>query len=98
MSSAATLTYTLVSMVGLPFWVAVIGAAIGTAVIGYIIEVLFVDKWVDDHTASMLITLGIYLITTTGIVLLFGPSRSAAFHFRSAARCGQADFTSRIPA
>ena len=75
------LTYTLVSMVGLPFWLAVIGAAIGTAVIGYIIEVLFVDKWADDHTASMLITLGIYLITTTGIVLLFGPEPVSGFSF-----------------
>ena len=45
------MTYTLVSMVGLPFRMAVIAAAIGTAVIGYIIEVLFVDKYVDDHNA-----------------------------------------------
>lgn len=84
------LTFTLVSMVGLPFWIAVIAAAIGTGIIGYFIEVLFVDKWAADHTASMLITMGIYMISTTVLIVIFGPEPVSGFSFpvRGAFRWG----------
>lgn len=75
------LAFTLANIVGLPFWLAVLGAAAGTAIIGYIIEVLFVDKYVNDHTASMLITLGIYMIMTTAIIVIFGPEPVSGFKF-----------------
>ena len=75
------LAFTLANIVGLPFWLAVLGAAAGTAIIGYIIEVLFVDKYVNDHTASMLITLGIYMIMTTVIIVIFGPEPVSGFKF-----------------
>ena len=51
-------TYALGSAFGFPFPVAVVAAALGTAAVGYLIEVVFVDKYVDDHNATMLITLG----------------------------------------
>jgi len=75
------LTFALVSVVGLPFWIAVIAAALGTAVIGYLIEVFFVDKWASDHTASMLITMGIYMISTTILIMIFGPEPVSGFSF-----------------
>lgn len=65
---AFTLSHTL----GLPFVVAVALATLGTAALGYLIEMLFVEKYVADHLATMLITLGIYQILTTGITLAYG--------------------------
>lgn len=64
--------FTLTHALGLPFVVAVILATLGTALVGYLIEVLFVEKYVADHLATMLITLGIYQIMTTGITLAYG--------------------------
>jgi branched-chain amino acid transport system permease protein len=75
------LAFTLANIFGLPFWLAVLGATAGTAIVGYIIEVLFVDKYAHDHTASMLITLGIYMIMTTAIIIIFGPEPVSGFKF-----------------
>lgn len=65
--------YVFTSLVGLPYPVAVVIAALGTGVLGYVIERVFIDKYVNDHIATMIITLGLYLIITTGIILVFGP-------------------------
>jgi branched-chain amino acid transport system permease protein len=83
-------TYALASGLGVPFPVAVVAAAVGTAAVGYLIEVLFVDKYVDDHNATMLITLGIYMVMTTAIVVVFGPEPVSNFGFpvRGALRAG----------
>jgi len=75
------LAFAVSSGMGLPFPIAVIGAAIGTALIGYLIETFFVDKYVDDHNATMLITLGIYLVVTTVIIIIFGPEPVSGFSF-----------------
>jgi branched-chain amino acid transport system permease protein len=64
--------YSLSHTLGLPFVAAVVLAAIGTGVIGYIAELLLVDKYVNDHLATMLITLGMYLIMNTGIIQIYG--------------------------
>lgn len=64
--------FALTHMVGLPYPVALVLAALGTGAFGYAIEILFVDKHVVDHLATMLITLGIYQIVVTGITLTFG--------------------------
>ena len=66
------LAYTLSQHLGLPYWVAVIFAGVGTGVLGYVVEILFVEKYVSDHLATMLITLGIYQVLTTGITLVYG--------------------------
>lgn len=66
------LAFTLSQTLGLPFVLAVVLATIGTAALGYLIEMLFVEKYVADHLATMLITLGIYQILTTGITLVYG--------------------------
>src|SRR5205823_6182822 len=54
---------------GLPYLPAVVVATLATGVLGYVIERLFVEKYVVDHLATMLITLGIYQIMTTGITM-----------------------------
>ena len=55
-------------------------ATLATGVLGYVIERLFVEKYVVDHLATMLITLGIYQIMTTGITLVYG-AEPAEFRF-----------------
>jgi len=65
---AFTLTHTF----GLPFSVALILAALATGAVGCLIEIVFVEKYVADHLATMLITLAIYQIMITGITLLYG--------------------------
>jgi branched-chain amino acid transport system permease protein len=64
--------FTLSHSLGLPFAAAVIVAALATGGVGYLIETLFVNRRVADHLATMLITLGIYQIMTTGITLVYG--------------------------
>ncbi|MBD0316670.1 MAG: branched-chain amino acid ABC transporter permease [Nitrospiraceae bacterium] len=83
-------TYALVSSLGFPFPLAVVAAAIGTAAVGYLIEVIFVDKYVDDHNATMLITLGVYLVMTTVLIVIFGPEPVSGFGFpvRGTVRAG----------
>jgi branched-chain amino acid transport system permease protein len=66
------LAFALTHSLGLPYPVALVLAALGTGALGYVIEVLFVDKQVVDHLATMLITLAIYQIAITGITLTFG--------------------------
>lgn len=72
--------FSLVHAVGLPYPAAVVVAALATGVVGYVVEMLFVEKYVVDHLATMLITLGIYQIMVTGITLIYG-AEPAEFHF-----------------
>lgn len=74
-------TFLLAKTVGLPFVVAVLGAVIAVAIIGYLIEVIFVDKYTDDHTASMLITLGLYMIMSTILGKIAGHEPVSGFRF-----------------
>jgi branched-chain amino acid transport system permease protein len=64
--------YSLSHTLGVPFVPAVLLAALGTGVLGYLIEMVFVEKYVVDHLGTMLITLGIYQIMTTGITVVYG--------------------------
>lgn len=66
------LTYSLSHALGLPFALAVMLATLGTAVIGYIVEVVLIEKFVTDHLATMLITLGFYQVMITLIVVFYG--------------------------
>jgi branched-chain amino acid transport system permease protein len=65
---AFTLSHTL----GVPFPLALLLSALATGAVGYVIEYLFVERYVVDHLASMLITLGIYQVMITGITLVYG--------------------------
>jgi len=64
--------FSLSQTFGLPFIVAVLLATIGTGVLGYAIQTVFVARYVTDHLATMLITLGIYQIMTTGVTYVYG--------------------------
>lgn len=66
------IAYSLSALLGLPFVAAVLIATLVTGILGYVVQRLFVDKYVSDHLATMLITLGIYQIMTTGVTYFYG--------------------------
>lgn len=72
--------YSLTHAAGLPYPLAVVLATVGAGVVGYFVEVLIVDKYVNDHLATMLLTIGVYQIATTGIIQVYGPE-PAEFRF-----------------
>jgi branched-chain amino acid transport system permease protein len=74
------LAFTFSHSLGLPYVAAVALAVLSTAALGYVIEMVFVEKYVVDHLATMLITLGIYQIMTTGITMIYG-AEPAEFRF-----------------
>jgi branched-chain amino acid transport system permease protein len=73
---AMSLTQTL----GVSYFPAVILATLIIGGIGYAVEVIFVEKYVVDHLATMIITLGVYQIMTTAITVIYGPE-PADFRF-----------------
>ena len=66
------IAYSLSQSLGVPFAAAVLIAALATGVIGYLVEVVVVERNVSDHLATMLMTLGIYQIITTGMTAAYG--------------------------
>ncbi len=74
------LAFTFTHSLGLPYVVAVLLAMVGTAILGYVVEMLLVEKYVSDHLATMLITLGFYQILITGITSVYG-AEPAEFRF-----------------
>jgi branched-chain amino acid transport system permease protein len=74
------IAFSLSHSLGLNYVFAVLLATLATGVIGYVIETIFVEKYVADHLATMLITLGIYQVMTTGVIMVYG-SEPAEFRF-----------------
>jgi branched-chain amino acid transport system permease protein len=64
--------FSLVNGLGVPFFFAAIIAAIAAGVVGYLVEIFIVHKLVEDHLATMLVTLGLYLMMTTGLTAIYG--------------------------
>ena len=67
------LAYAAVSKLGLPYPVAVLAAVAGTAALGYLFELLLIERCVEDQLSTMMLTLGLYLVISTGVLLVFGP-------------------------
>ncbi|WP_114912999.1 branched-chain amino acid ABC transporter permease [Acidibrevibacterium fodinaquatile] len=65
--------YAAVSDAGMPYPIAVLLAVIGTGVLGWLFEVLLVERCVDDHLATMMLTLGLYLVISNAMLIVFGP-------------------------
>ncbi|WP_321792467.1 branched-chain amino acid ABC transporter permease [Burkholderia pyrrocinia] len=66
------IAYSLSQSMGVPFFFAVLIAALATGVLGYLTEVLVIERYVTDPLATMLITLGIYQIIATGVTVSYG--------------------------
>jgi branched-chain amino acid transport system permease protein len=74
------LAYASVHHLGVPYPLAVLIATLGTAALGYVFEYVFLERLVDDHLATLMLTLGFYLVMTTGVLVAFGPE-SPEFRF-----------------
>jgi branched-chain amino acid transport system permease protein len=74
------LAYSAVTFLGVPYLLAVVLAALGTAALGYLFERFVLDRVIDDHLATLMLTLGLYLVMSSGILVTFGP-QSPAFTF-----------------
>jgi len=54
--------YWMTAALSLPYPVAVLAAVIATAALGYLFELFFIERFVNDQLATMMLTLGLYLI------------------------------------
>src|SRR3954447_9881597 len=65
--------YSCVAYLGFPYPLAVIVAVLATAALGWIFELFFLERLVDNHLATLMLTLGLYLIISTSLLSAFGP-------------------------
>jgi branched-chain amino acid transport system permease protein len=83
------LAYAAVHYLGAPYPLAVIAAALLSAGLGYVFELFLVERRVDDHLATLMLTLGLYLMLSTGLLVVFGPeSPEFAFPITGTLRSG----------
>ena len=81
--------YSCVSLLGLPYPLAVLVAVLATAALGWVFELLMIERLVDDHLATLMLTLALYLIISTGVLAIFGPiSMDFTFPVTGAFRAG----------
>lgn len=72
--------YAVVHFLGWPYWAGVIGATLATALLGAIFELVFIERRADDELATLMLTLGLSSIVTTGLIVGFG-AESPQFTF-----------------
>ncbi|WP_158931916.1 branched-chain amino acid ABC transporter permease [Acidisphaera sp. S103] len=81
--------YSCVAYAGLPYPLAVLVAVIATGALGWIFELYLLERMVDDHLATLMLTLGLYLVMSTGLLTIFGPlSMEFAFPVKGAMHLG----------
>jgi branched-chain amino acid transport system permease protein len=81
--------YASVHYLGVPYFVAVAIAVFASGVLGYVFELFLLERVVEDHLATLMLTLGLYLIMATGVLVTFGPeSPEFAFPVRGTWRSG----------
>ena len=74
------IAYAAVTGLGVPYPVAVLLAVLATAALGWLFQLLLVERVVADHLATLILTLGLYMVLSTGVLVTFGPeSRQFAF-------------------
>ncbi|MGE0418609.1 MAG: branched-chain amino acid ABC transporter permease, partial [Acetobacteraceae bacterium] len=60
--------YSCVALLGLPFPVAVVIAVLATAALGWLFELFLLERLIDDHLATLMLTLGLYLVTSNTLL------------------------------
>src|SRR3954453_16599173 len=81
--------YSCVAYAGLPYPLAVLVAVLATGALGWVFELFLLERLVDDHLATLMLTLGLYLIMSTGLLTVFGPlSMDFTFPVTGALRMG----------
>ncbi len=64
--------FAVVNQLGLPYPVAVLVATAACAGLGFVFELLVLERHIDDHLATMMLTMGLYLVMGTALVVAFG--------------------------
>jgi branched-chain amino acid transport system permease protein len=65
--------YSCVAYTGLPYPLAVLVAVLATGALGWVFELFLLERLIDDHLATLMLTLGLYLVMSTGLLTVFGP-------------------------
>src|SRR3954467_7605709 len=63
--------YSCVAGLGLPYPLAVVVAVLATAALGWLFELFMLERLVDDHLATLMLTLGLYLVISSGMLTIF---------------------------
>ena len=66
-------TYSLMTGLGLPYALALIAAVLGVAAVGYVMELLLIEKIVDNHEGTLIVSLGFYFVVIAALTLFYGP-------------------------
>lgn len=83
------ITYSCVMWFGLPYPLGVLVAVLVTAAFGYLFELFLLERLVDDHLATLMLTLGLNLMMSTGLLTAYGPlGMDFAFPVSGAIRLG----------
>ena len=81
--------YASVHYLGVPYALAVVLAVLASGLLGYLFEVFLLERVVEDHLATLMLTLGLFLVMATGVLVTFGPeSPEFAFPVRGTWRHG----------
>jgi len=72
--------YYCTSTLGLPYAVAVLFSLAATAILGWLFEAIVLERVIDDHQATLMVTMGFYLVMATTILVVFG-AESPQFSF-----------------
>ena len=81
--------YSCVAGLGMPYPLAVVAAVAASAALGWLFELLLLDRLVDDHLATLMLTLGLYLVMSNGLLRIYGPlSMEFAFPVSGSVRMG----------
>jgi branched-chain amino acid transport system permease protein len=69
----------VVSKLGMPYPLAVLIATLACAALGALFELAVLERHINDHLATMMLTMGLYLVMGTALVLVFG-TEPVEFH------------------
>lgn len=72
--------YYFSAVLGLPYVVALVIALASTFILGWLFEALILERVIDDHQATLMVTMGFYLVLATAILMIFG-AESPEFSF-----------------
>lgn len=83
------IAYSSVHYLGVPYPVAVLIAVAGTALAGYLFERWLLERVIEDPLSSLILTLGLYMAISSGVLVMFGPdSVEYRFPLTGALRAG----------
>jgi branched-chain amino acid transport system permease protein len=65
--------YYVTQTLGMPYVLGVLAAVVATAALGYVFELVVLEPRIDDHLATIVLTLGLSLILGAVLLVIFGP-------------------------